>query len=347
MQSVFFLFFRFITCYTLIIKNPERVTNKMKKKKRIKDGNVIQFPGTLGHLEREGQAALEEKRFGDAIRLYTEALRFETDRVEELKMALLIAYHESESYDEGIQLSRGMLHAGEGHYFDVLDLHVLMLIQKKCYQEVGDTLGVLLEEGLPPDRYEHFAHLKALADRMSTKQNSPAAVLFQQEDTMQDKMMKLAELASPGASPYEKELIMMLANTKEHPFVQSMSLGLLREMGTAQNVTVRKFHFEKEVIPVLTDEVFSRPFYKETSAHLDQTIGQENPVLFEQAIELIKQQLFLMHPFDPEVEPSVWANAAVLHIESLYRSVSDLSNIDPEIGKALSFMKELDEILSF
>ncbi|OKL38273.1 tetratricopeptide repeat protein [Domibacillus mangrovi] len=323
----------------------------MKKKKRVKDGNVIQFPGTLGHLERQGQSALEEKRFDDAIRLYTEALRFNTDGSEELKMALLIAYHESGSYDEGIQLSRSMLHAGEGHYFDVLDLHVLMLIQKKCYQEVADALGVLLEEGLPPDRYEHFAHLKALADRMSVKQNFPSAALFKQEDTMQDKMMKLAELASLDASldasPYETELIKLLANTKEHPFVQSMSLELLREMGTAQHITVRKFHFEKEIIPLLTDEVFTRPYYKETSAHLDQTIGQENPVLFEQAMELIKQQLFLMHPFDPEVEPFVWADAAVLHIESSYRSVNVSSSVDPETGKALSFMKELDEILSF
>lgn len=319
----------------------------MKKKKRIKDGNVIQFPGTLGHLEREGQKALEEKRFDDAIRFYTEALRFETDRAEELKMALLIAYHESGSYDKGIQLSRSMLHAGEGHYFDVLDLHVLMLIQKKCYQEVGDTLGALLEEGLPPDRYEHFAHLKALADRMSIKPNMPAEALFKQEDTLQEKMIKLAELGPNGAAPYEKELIKMLANKKEHPFIQSISLGLLREMGTAENVIVRKFHFEKEVIPVLTDEAFSRPFYKGTYAHLDQTISQENPVLFGQAVEMIKQQLFLMHPFDPEVEPFVWADAAVLYIESLYQSGDTLSNIDNEIEKALLFMKELDEISSF
>jgi tetratricopeptide (TPR) repeat protein len=319
----------------------------MKKKKQIKDGNVIQFPGTSGHLEKEGQTALEEKRFDDAIRLYREALRFETDHAEEMKMALLIAYHESGNHDEGIQLSRDMLHTGEGQYFDVLDLHVLMLIQKKRYQEVADTLSALLEEGLPPDRYEHFAHLKALADRMSVKQHEPKTALFKNDDTMQDKIMKLAELASLDASPYEKELIAVLADNSEHPFVQSMSLGLLREIGTAQSVTVRKFYFEKDVIPVLMDEAFSRPFFKETAAHLDKTIGQENPVLFEQAIELIKQQSFLMHPFDPEVEPSVWAIAAVLHIESLYRPVNDLLNIDPEVEEALSFMKELDEISAF
>ncbi|OLN23511.1 hypothetical protein BTO30_06005 [Domibacillus antri] len=319
----------------------------MKKKKRIKQGNVIQFPGTVDHLDKKGQRALEEKRFDDAILHYTEALRFETDRTEELKMALLIAYHESGSYDEGIELSRDMLHAGEGHYFDVLDMHVLMLIQKKRYKEVADTLSALLEEGLPPDRYEHFAHLKALADRMSAKQQEPAAALFSKDDTMQNKMMKLAELAAHDAAPYETELIHLLDDGSEHPFIQSMALGLLREIGTVQKVTVRKFHFEKEVIPVMMDEAFSRPFFKEAADHLEKTVGQENPALFAQVLDLVKQQLFLLHPFDPEQEPAVWAEAAVFRIETLYRSVNALSDMNPEVEKALLFMKELDEISAF
>ncbi|OMP67526.1 tetratricopeptide repeat protein [Domibacillus epiphyticus] len=319
----------------------------MKKKKRIKKGNVIQFPGTSTHLEKEGQIALEEKRFDDAIRLYKEALRFETDRTEELKMALLIAFHESGSVDEGIELSREMLHAGEGHYFDVLDLHVLMLIQKKRFKEVADTLSALLEEGLPPDRYEHFAHLKALADRMTVKQYESASAFLNKNETVQEKMMKLAELSTLDASPYERELINLLADPSEHPFIQSMALGLLTEIGSTQKVTVRKFHFEKEIIPVLTSEAFSRPFFKEAAAHLEETIGQENPVLFEQVMDLIKQQLFLLQPFDPDVEAAVWSKAAILHIESLYRSVDSSSTIDQEAAKALLFMQELDEISAF
>jgi hypothetical protein len=315
----------------------------MKKKKRKRSGNVVQFPGTSARLEQQGQQALEEKRFDEAIRLYTEALRFEEGRQEEIKTALLIAYHESGSHDEGIKLSREMLHAGEGHYFDVLDLHVLMLIQKRRYKEVADTLSVLIEEGLPPDRYEHFAHLKALADRMSAKQQES---LFKAEDTMQDKMMKLAELAKFDAAPFEEELIYMAGDQTEHPFIQTMALGLLREIGTAKNVTVRKFHFEKKVIPAVTDEAFSRPFFLELMQLLEQTTGQNNPALFEQAVDMLKQYQFLLHPFDPDFSAAKWAEAAVVKVNQLYEPV-EINEIDPELHKALAFMKELDEISAF
>lgn len=315
----------------------------VKKKKRTKFGNVVQFPGTSAQLEQQGQQALEEKRFDEAIRLYTEALRFEEGRQEEIKMALLIAYHESGSHDAGIVLSREMLHAGEGHYFDVLDLHVLMLIQKRRYKEVADTLSVLLEEGLPPDRYEHFAHLKALTDRMSAKQQES---LFKAEDSIQDKMMKLAELSKFDAAPFEEELIHIAGDQAEHPFIQTVVIGLLREIGTAKNVTVRKFYFEKELIPAITDEAFNRPFFLEVIQHLEQTAGQNNPALFEQAVELIKQYQFLLHPFDPDVLPEKWAEAIILKIKQLYEPVK-MDEIDPDIEQALAFMQELDEISAF
>lgn len=316
----------------------------MKKKKRIKQGNIIQFPGTVPHLERQGRQALEEKRFDDAVRYYTEALRFETESREELKMALLIAYHEGGIYDEGINLSRSMLHAGEGHYYDVMDLHVLMLIQKRRYNEVADTLSALLEEGLPPDRYEHFAHLKALADRMSEKQHTS---LFKKEDSMQDKVMKMAELASLDASPYEKELINIVGDQTEHPFIQTMAFGLLREIGTIEKVTVRKLQLEKQVIPAVTDEAFARPFFITACKHLEEIAGQENPALCKQAMELLKQQVFLLHPFDPELPPETWAEAAYFKIEQLYQPDASTETIDPEVEKALAFMKELDEISAF
>ncbi|MET1032612.1 hypothetical protein [Domibacillus tundrae] len=315
----------------------------MKKKKRAKSGNVVQFPGTSARLEQQGQQALEEKRFDEAIRFYTEALRFEEGRQEEIKMALLIAYHESGSHDAGIDLSREMLRAGEGHYFDVLDLHVLMLIQKRRYKEVADTLSVLLEEGLPPDRYEHFAHLKALADRMSAKQQDS---LFKVGDSIQDKMMKLSELAKFDAAPFEEELIHIAGDQTEHPFIQTVALGLLREMGTAKNVTVRKFHFEKKVIPAITDEAFNGPFFLEVMQCLEKTAGQNNPALFAQAVELTKQYQFLLHPFDPDISSEKWAEAIVLKINQLYEPV-EMNKIDPDIDQALAFMQELDEISAF
>ncbi len=317
----------------------------MKKKKRVKEGNVVQFPGTVPHLEKQGREALEEKRFDDAVRFYTEALRFKTDQQEEIKMALLIAYYEGGMHDEGIDLSRAMLHAGEGHYFDVMDLHILMLIQKRRYKEVADTLSALLEEGLPADRYEHFAHLKALADRMGEKQQKEP--LFETEETVQAKTMKLAELAALDASPYETELINIAGDPLEHPFIQTMVLGLLRDIGTAKNITVRKFQFEKNIIPAITDEAFNRPFFQTVLEKLEEKVGQENPALCKQAAELVKQQVFLLHPFDPEVSPENWAKAAIIKINSHYGHGDEVGEINAEIKKALAFMKELDEISAF
>lgn len=315
----------------------------LKKKRIKKSGNVVQFPGTSARLQQQGQQALEEKRFDEAIRLYTEALRFDEGHQEEIKTALLIAYHESGNHDEGIELSRAMLHAGEGHYFDVLDLHVLMLIQKRRYKEVADTLSVLLEEGLPPDRYEHFAHLKALADRMSVKKEE---TLFKTDDSFQDKMMKLAELAKTDAAPFEKELIDRAGDQTEHPFIQTMALGLLRDIGTAERVLVRKFHFEKEVIPVMEGEVFSHPFFRGVIQYLEETAGQNDPALCEQAVELARQYQFLLYPFDPPASVEQWTEALVLKISRLYE-MSSTEEGTSEGEAALQFMKELDEISAF
>ncbi|WP_046173995.1 hypothetical protein [Domibacillus indicus] len=315
----------------------------MKKKIRKRSGNIIQFPGTSVRLEQQGQQALEEKRFDEAIRLYTEALRFEEGHQEEIKMALLIAYHESGSYDKGIELSREMLHAGEGRYFDVLDLQVLMLIQKRRYREVSDTLSALLEEGLPPDRYEHFAHLKALADRMSTKKE---AALFKAEDSLQDKTMRLAELAKSDAGPFEEELIHIVGNRAEHPFVQTMAFGLLREIGTAKSIPVRKFHFEKMMIPAITDEAFRQPFFLAVIQCLEQAAGQNNPALAEQAVELVKHYQFLLHPFEPESSPEKWAEASLLKLKQMYEPAEE-KKVDQAAAKVLDFMQELDEISAF
>lgn len=315
----------------------------MKKRNRKKSGNIVQFPGTSFRLQEQGQQALEEKRFDDAIRLYTEALRFEEDNQEEIKTALLIAYHESGSHDEGIELSREMLHAGEGHYFDVLDLHVLMLIQKRRYKEVADTLSVLLEEGLPPDRYEHFAHLKALADRMSVKKEES---LFKPGDALQDKMMKLAELAKTDAAPFEEELINRAGDKTEHPFIQTMALGLLREIGTAERVLVRKFHFEKEFVPVMADEAFSQPFFREVIQYLEHSAGQNEPALCEQAVEVARQYQFLLYPFEPPASIEQWAEAVMIKVRSLYES-EQTDTASAKIEQVLLFMKELDEISAF
>lgn len=315
----------------------------MKRKNRKQSGNIVPFPGTSARLEQKGQQALEEKRFDEAIRCYSEALRFDDSRQEELKMALLIAYHESGSHEEGIELSRDMLLKGEGHYFDVLDLHVLMLIQRKRYKEVADTLSVLMEEGLPSDRYEHFAHLKALADRMSVKKET---VLFRPEDGLQEKMMKLAELGKTDAAPFEKELIQLVQNEAEHPFIQTIALGLLREIGTAEKITVKKVQREKELVPVLTDEAFQQPFFQSVMDGLDQSAGQDNPALYEQAAELVKQYQFLLHPFHPEVSPEKWVEAVLLKINAMYEQDAEKTE-DAEVAKALAVMKELDEISAF
>ncbi|WP_050181190.1 hypothetical protein [Domibacillus robiginosus] len=315
----------------------------MKKKKRKKSGNVVQFPGTSARLQQQGQQALEKKRFDEAIRLYTEALRFEDEHQEDIKTALLIAYHESGSHDEGIELSRAMLHAGEGQYFDVLDLHVLMLIQKRRYKEVAETLSVLLEEGLPPDRYEHFAHLKALADRMSVKKEE---VLFKPSDFLQDKIMKLAELAKTDPAPFKEELIDRAGDKTEHPFIQTMAIGLLRDIGTAEKVWVRKFQLEKEIIPVMEGEAFSQPFFKEVIELLEETAGQNEPALFEQAVELARQYQFLLYPFDPPASIEQWAEAIAAKIKRLYE-MDSVKEVSAEMEAALLFMKELDEISAF
>jgi hypothetical protein len=158
--------------------------------------------------------------------------------------------------------------------------------------------------------------------------------------------MRLAELAKVNAAPFEEELIYITGNKNEHPFIQTMAFGLLREIGTAKSIIVRKFHFEKKIIPAITDEAFNRPYFLAVMEHLEQMAGQHNPVLYEQAAELVKHYQFLMHPFDPDILPGKWADASLLKMKQMYEQ-GEAEEIDPEIAKAWAFMQELDEISAF
>ncbi|WP_100331759.1 tetratricopeptide repeat protein [Bacillus xiapuensis] len=321
----------------------------MRKKKWTKKGNVFIFPGTAEGLVRKGRASLEEKDYEKAVLYLTEALEYPLVEEEEVKMALLLALYESARYEEALALCKEMLHKGLGEYYDVLDLYILILMEQKRYDVIVSTLSALIEEKqLPEEKRENLERLFQLSKKlMKAPENAEAKPLFTSGDSLREQTLKLVELTNANIHPYKKELFLMLENPQTHPFLQTLALNVLKEHGVDQLLDVRKFYFHKKVIPSMLEDVFDGSFYEEVIRLLEAKLAQENPVLMEQAREMVKRHFFLLYPFEPEDSfPESWAEATLRLVRAYYEGGGAEREAAQEVRRSLALIKELDEISS-
>lgn len=308
------------------------------------------FPGAANVLIEKGKEALEDKRFTDAALHLSDALNYPLEDEDEVKMALILALYESEQYEKGLDLCQEMLREGIGDYEDVLDVYLLILIQKKQFEEVHATITALLEEKqLPESKREHFEQLLKLSAKMKEPAQHNVKPLFMGEENLQEKTLRIIELVHANIQPYKAELIEMLGSPHTHPFLQTLVLNVLKEHGVNEPVEIKKFYYHKQVIPSALVDVFEMSYFNKVLNVLEENLSHKDPILFEQAKEIVKRHFFLLYPFEPvEIEADIWAEASLHLIRHYYQEAEVLSEdgLDSEMTRSLAFIKELDEISS-
>ncbi|WP_227551399.1 tetratricopeptide repeat protein [Metabacillus sediminilitoris] len=292
----------------------------MDEKKR---SNIIPFPNLKERYIDKGMALLKEKKYHQALEMFSEAKNLNEDKAE-IHLGMAICFMELGELVEAKNICKKMLLEDIGHYFTVLQIYLTILIQLREYHEVQSTIEAVLEENhLPAESAEHFYKLLEFSRKMTQNDVDifeDEGVEDQQtlyiEDVLENTTKQLAYIQSlkdRNVIKHFSSLKILLENPKSHPMVKSMILHLMIENEIEKEVTVYKFGESITVIPAKLEDISDLPFTKKVLTKLDDILGNENPTLYEAVKELWIRHLYVLYPLLPQpTDANLWA--AALHI---------------------------------
>lgn len=292
----------------------------MNEKKRA---NIIPFPNLKERYIDKGMTLLKEKKYHEALGMFSEAKNLNEDKAE-VHLGMAICLMELGELKEAKKICKKMLLEDIGHYFTVLQIYLTILIQLREYHEVQSTIEAVLEENhLPAESAEHFYKLLEFSRKMtednsdimedeSDEHTKPTYIEDILENTTKQ-MAYIESLRDRNLNKHFSTLKTILKNQNSHPMVKSMILHLMIENEVEKEVTVYKFGETITVIPAKMDDISNLPFTKKVLNLLDDTLGNENPTLYEAVKELWVRHLYVIFPLEPmPTDEKVWA--AALHI---------------------------------
>jgi tetratricopeptide (TPR) repeat protein len=296
----------------------------MKKRERVKvKDNVVFFPGVEKRLMDKGLESLHNRKFTEAIQLLEEAREHDPDN-DEILIGLVLAYYEASVFQKAKVLAKDMLLKGIGDYIQLVDLYLTVLIQLHEYDEIASTIAALLEEKeIPPEKHDHFMTLLQFSRRMAASSGMEANEPLPEESShepeplnlfsihnLNEQMLLVSSLAEKNIRPYVPEIAAYLQAESGYPFLKTVLLSLLKEQEFDRELTVRKFSYEKQVIPTNLPDVRQQPKMEKIKACLQTQLESSNPALVENVISLVDRIFFISYPFLLEPEsPEAWAAA--------------------------------------
>lgn len=300
----------------------------------LNDNNkVVLFPGLVSRLVEKGMSALKEKRHREALALFQQALTIEPYHAQ-ARYGVVLSKIELGYLERAAEESKKMLHEDIGDYFDVLSVHISLLVQLARYEEVVTMLEAVLAEGkMPPSKAESFYQLLSfsrqmvetyeidtdLTELMEEKEpEEPEEGIIQQLHSSETRAQWIAiqHLWENDHPKVIEEFIKYIAVEEHDLILKSMVLQALKEMNVQEKVLIKKLGMTSEIIPAELPEAFEQPFAKEVIQLVSDRLDQENPTLKEGTIQLWRHFMFAMYPFVPTpADVNLWA--AAVHLVAL------------------------------
>ncbi|WP_409251552.1 tetratricopeptide repeat protein [Bacillus sp. SCS-153A] len=328
-----------------------------------KDNKIVYFPQLKERLFEKGIDALQSSQLDQAVHLLEQA--YEMDQEDgEIGSALVVALYESKRYQQAKVICKELLLGGQGDYFKIVELYVMILIQLNEHKEVVSTLSALFDEKeVPVGKEEHFGKLLSFSKRVLEGKEDPSPVqsddLSQRKtDTilegknLQEQTFILAELVNRNIRPYLPELIEALKKEETHPFICTMIVNVLREHGFDEEVQVQKFGKVMTCSPASLEEVFQTEYFTSVKEEIEELIAQRNPTLLQQVTETFTRHSFLLYPGGFEWPAEKVALAYVLYGLHLYGDDPASMGLDEEeaddtaLESIESFIQELEKVTS-
>lgn len=291
-----------------------------------KKENVIVFPGTFEKLVENGHVAVEQENYELAVEAFDQAIVYEPDNPEFLG-PYAVALYETKDFQRAKEIAARLLHSGTADYVDAMELYLTISIQLQEYDEVEMTIDALIDEGIvPPDMLNKFNYLRELNGRLSDRyaQDEPS---YRMELFTLDEFMKmdalaqqyaLASLEGSDLTDLVPLLAKIVARDDVAPLAITFALTLLHQTGHSDELTVRKFGWEKRIVPVAMTLPGQDDLTKQVLEEVDRRLLQD-PSRLEMAQGLIEKFAITAFPFGWGThQAEEVATAYVNYIESLF-----------------------------
>ena len=291
-----------------------------------KKENVIVFPGTFEKLVENGHVAVEQENYELAVEAFDQAIVYEPDNPEFLG-PYAVALYETKDFQRAKEIAARLLHSGTADYVDAMELYLTISIQLQEYDEVEMTIDALIDEGIvPPDMLKKFNYLRELNGRLSERyaQDEPS---YQMEIFTLDEFMKmdalaqqyaLASLEGSDLTDLVPLLEKIVVRDDVAPLAITFALTLLHQTGHSDELTVRKFGWEKRVVPATMTLPGQDDLTKQVLEEVDRRLLQD-PSRLEMAQGLIEKFAITAFPFGWGThQAEEVATAYVNYIESLF-----------------------------
>lgn len=299
------------------------------RRNRKGQGNLFFFPELDERLVEKGIQALKGKEYHKARDLFEQLTELSVEHPQ-AAYGLSICYVELGDYEKAEVLTTGMLKKDIGNYYDVLRLHLTVLIQMRHYEKVITIIDKVLEENDVP--LEMGATLQQLAEFSRVRLDEKPAIDFptynmektlhsnekidlaglKSEDPEQQwlTVQKLQHAAAPINYP---ELEQYLLSNEGDPFIKSVVLRTLKDNGFDGIIRVKKFGNIYELAPEI-DMLFYETFSEKVKEEIREALSSDNPTLCDFAEQIWQHFIVALYPkpLDPD-ETTVWAAACCLY----------------------------------
>lgn len=340
-----------------------------KKKSRQIEGNVVLFPEVEKRLAERGLERLKEKKYTEAISLLESAVDIDNEN-EEIKLGLVLALIEAGELARAKQLTEEMLKQGMGHYEQVVELHITILLQLHDFATIVTTIEALLEENsVSAEKVDHFYAILEFSRRNvenfsiegEHEVEEFAAERVEDPDTRLDllslddhnlQMQLVSLLANRNLTPFMAEIREYLSDPEGQPFLKTLLLTLLQDQEYEKVLSLWKFGSKEDVIPVNLPDIREQPKMKEIIAILSEALEQKDPILLENCKSLVERHFFITYPMALEPEESrAWAAAFHFLTLKYYGVDPKLKEVAkryeqsvPKIEQAIEWIKRIEEI---
>ncbi|MED3647760.1 tetratricopeptide repeat protein [Halalkalibacterium halodurans] len=296
--------------------------NTMSGKKTESSDNIVLYPGLVKRLIEKGMEALKEKDAKKALTMFEQAEQYDAEP-SQILFGKALCYVELGKLDDAVLLTDQMLRNDIGNYYDILQIHLSLLVQLGRYDEVVEMLDVVLaEDRLPAKHAESFYQLlhfsRQMVEDSPTYIKEPLSEELDLKETYDDINERdsleqwhfLQQMRKHNDPADIRTLLSFVESESNDPALRSYALHMLTMHKVEKRVRIRKFDQEAEVIPAELNADEQQRFGNAVVEQLEARLAVENPSLFKMAEQLWWQFLYALYPFTPKPEQKdLWAGA--------------------------------------
>ncbi|WP_176222182.1 tetratricopeptide repeat protein [Tuberibacillus sp. Marseille-P3662] len=330
--------------------------------------NVIPFPNLEDKLLNKAIDLMQNKHYQEALPLF-EQLHSVNDHHSQAAYGLAVCYVELGAYEEARNLTQDMLKTDTGNYYDVLQLHLTVLIQQRQYREAAQYIrAVIDEEEVPVDIRQTLNQLAYFAEQrmnepgqVDESSKAPDGISY---DTMsvdidrllngdrQDQWLGVRR-AFEHLNPLVLEKILAFLTWEQgDPFLKSSIIKELKHVGYNDPVNIYKLGQTWTINPSQDEDCYEKLQVAVTEV-LQTWLESENPVFYQQALQVWEHFMIGVFPVTLAPENSlVWALAVMDYthqvngVEYERQRFYDQSNVDfteTDVDQALEKLREIEE----